>query len=75
MFDVFDVGDPMVIGGWQNFQEENVNSLVRHAHRTHPMGVTLEQMEAYIDMFDVNYDLLPDYLRDRIDEVNIIDVD
>lgn len=71
--DVTEVGNPMILGCAEEELEEKVDDLVGYVGFHYGYSIPKDEFEDLLDRFDVNYVLLPKYLKDKIDdEIDIV---
>lgn len=71
--DVTEVGNPMILGCAEEELEEKVDDLVEYVGFHYGYSIPKDEFEDLLDRFDVNYVLLPKYLKDKIDdEIDIV---
>ena len=71
MMDVFDmdfmdVGDPMICGMAEEIEEENVDQMIEYVTDRYGGCLSEEQMESVLEQFDIDMNILPDFLVRRI---------
>lgn len=64
------VGDISTIGLAEELIESQVNDMVDYVRSNYGGCLTIDQLEAAMDLFDIDYPNLPQYLKDRIDTFN-----
>lgn len=72
----FLVGDFSTLSAWEYDQEEKVNRLVHiltDPELVSKVNITKELLEQGFDAFDIDYPNLPQYLKDKIDLIDIED--
>ena len=72
----FEVGNFSFLAAWENDQETKVNRLVRiltDPDVTCKVPVSKELLEQGFDAFGIDYSNLPQYLKDKIDLIDIKD--
>ena len=71
--DITEVGNPMILGCAEEELEEKVNDLIGYVGFHCGYQIPKDDFEELLDKFDINYVLLPKYLKDKIDdEIDII---
>ena len=71
--DITEVGNPMILGCAEEELEEKVDELIGYVGFHHGYKIPKDDFEELLDRFDINYVLLPKYLKDKIDdEIDII---
>lgn len=71
--DITEVGNPMILGCAEEELEEKVNDLIGYVGFHCGYQIPKDDFEELLDRFDINYVLLPKYLKDKIDdEIDII---
>lgn len=71
--DITEVGNPMILGCAEEELEEKVNDLIWYVGFHCGYQIPKDDFEELLDRFDINYVLLPKYLKDKIDdEIDII---
>ena len=71
--DVTEVGNPMILGCSEEELEETVDELIGYIGFNSGYKIPKDDFEELLDRFDINYVLLPKYLKDKIDdEIDII---
>lgn len=71
--DVTEVGNPMILGCAEEKLEEKVDDLIGCIGFHRGYQIPKDDFEELLDRFDINYVLLPKYLKDKIDdEIDII---
>ena len=71
--DITEVGNPMILGCAEEELEEKVDELIEYVGFRSGYQIPKDDFEELLDRFDVNYVLLPKYLKDKIDdEIDII---
>ena len=82
MFNDFGQINPFVVGNfsflaaWENDQEEKVNRLVRiltDPELISKITITKDLLEQGFNAFEIDYPNLPQYLKDKIDLIDIED--
>ena len=66
----WEVGNPGTLAAWENDQEEKVNRLMNFFQRFDEVEVT--DLEEGFKTFGIDYPNLPQYLKDKIDELDVI---
>lgn len=67
----FVVGDFSTIAAWENDQEEKVNRFVK-IMLDYPGSINVQMIEEGFEAFGIDYPNLPQYLKDKIDMIDII---
>lgn len=71
--DITEVGNPMILGCAEEELEEKVDELIEYVGFHSGYKIPKDDFEELLDRFDINYVLLPKYLKDKIDdEIDII---
>lgn len=71
--DITEVGNPMILGCAEEELEEKVDELIGYVGFHSGYKIPKDDFEELLDRFDINYVLLPKYLKDKIDdEIDII---
>ena len=71
--DITEIGNPMILGCAEEELEEKVDELIEYVGFRSGYQIPKDDFEELLDRFDVNYVLLPKYLKDKIDdEIDII---
>ena len=71
--DITEVGNPMILGCAEEELEEKVDELIEYVGFRSGYQIPKDDFEELLDRFDINYVLLPKYLKDKIDdEIDII---
>ena len=71
--DITEVGNPMILGCAEEELEEKVDELIGYVGFNRGYKIPKDDFEELLDRFDINYVLLPKYLKDKIDdEIDII---
>lgn len=71
--DITEVGNPMILGCAEEELEEKADDLIGYIGFHHGYQIPKDDFEELLDRFDINYVLLPKYLKDKIDdEIDII---
>lgn len=71
--DITEVGNPMILGCAEEELEEKVDDLIGYIGFHNEYQIPKNDFEELLDRFDINYVLLPKYLKDKIDdEIDII---
>ena len=65
------VGDISTIGLVHELMESQVDDMVDYLRSNYGGCITVDQLESAMDLFDIDYPLLPQYLKDRIDTFNV----
>lgn len=72
--DFTDVGNPCILGMVEDSMEGNVNDMISFIRNNEMDGyLTAQELERLFGEFDINYDMLPGYLKDRIDTIDILE--
>mgnify|MGYP006894535504 FL=1 len=66
--DITEVGNPMILGCAEEELEEKVNDLIGYVGFHCGYQIPKDDFEELLDRFDINYVLLPKYLKDKIDD-------
>lgn len=66
------VGDPSTLAAWENDQEEKVYRLMDSFDDDRWHVITRYDLKNAFEYFGVDYPNLPQYLKDTIDEINIV---
>lgn len=70
--DFFEVGNPLYIGLEEELMEEQVLDAVDYIRSHYPDGhLRVEDMDAVIAAFDIDYPQLPKWLQDKFDEFDV----
>lgn len=72
-FDPLTVGDTSTLGFIEELMEEQVKDAIDYIRKEYGYELTKDQMEAVFDRYDISYILLPDWLKYKFDEFEIID--
>ena len=70
-FEPWIVGDMMTVGLCEELMESQVNDAIDYIRSNYGSCLTLDQMEDALDLHDIDYNELPEYLRDRLDQFNV----
>ena len=71
--DITEVGNPMILGCAEEELDEKVDDLIGYVGFHCGYQIPKDDFEELLDRFDINYVLLPKYLKDKIyDEIDII---
>lgn len=70
-FEPWIVGDMMTVGLCEELMESQVSDAIDYIRSNYGSCLTLDQMESALDLYDIDYDELPEYLRDRLDQFNV----
>lgn len=71
--DITEVGNPMILGCAEEELKEKVDDLIGYVGFHWGYKIPKGDFEELLDRFDINYVLLPRYLKDKIDdEIDII---
>lgn len=71
--DVTEIGNPMILGCADEELEEKVDELIWYVGFHSGYHIQKDDFEELLDRFDINYVLLPKYLKDKIDdEIDIV---
>ena len=71
--DVTEIGNTMILGCAEEELEEKVDELIGYVEFHSGYHIPKDDFEELLDRFDINYVLLPKYLKDKIDdEIDII---
>lgn len=66
--DITEVGNPMILGCAEEELEEKVDELIEYVGFHSGYQIPKDDFEELLDRFDINYVLLPKYLKDKIDD-------
>lgn len=70
--DFFDVGNPMLVGMMEELAESSVLDATDYIRNHCPSGVlSVAEMEAVFEAFDIDYPLLPHWLQEKFDEFDV----
>lgn len=72
-FDPLTVGDTSTLGFTEELQEELVNDAIEFIRRIYGDSLTKQQMDIVLTAFDINYFELPEWLRYKFDDFNIME--
>lgn len=66
--DIFDVGDPMTVGFVESELIDDIRSLASHSRCG---TVSTSDVYDLLDSYHVSYDMLPNYVKDEIDNIDV----
>ena len=66
------VGDIAILAAWENDQEEKVYRMIDFFNDDRWTFITAQDIDKAIENFNIDYPNLPQYLKDLIDEINIV---
>ena len=66
------VGDTSTLAAWEYDQEEKIDRMLDYFEDDRWVFITARDVEEAFEMFGIDYPNLPDWLKDKIDEINII---
>lgn len=66
------VGDPSTLAAWENDQEDKVHQMMDYFEDDRWVYITARHIDEAMDMFGIDYPNLPQYLKDLIDEIDIV---
>lgn len=67
------VGDPSTLATWESDQEEKVNRMIDYFKYNHPYDyITARDIDEVLDLFGIDYPNLPQWLWNKIDEIEIV---
>ena len=67
----FEVGDAGVLSLVESIQESNVTDMVNYIHNNLEEPIPIGTFEQLMRDFQVEYPLLPQYLKDKLDTIDI----
>lgn len=70
-FEPWIVGDIMTVGLCEELMEIQVGDVVDYIRANYGSCLTTDQMENALGLYDIEYDKLPEYLRDRLDQFDV----
>ena len=70
-FEPWIVGDISTVGFMEELQEQAVNDALDYIHSHYSNSLPLAAMQAVIGEFDIDYPNLPDWLRAKLDTVDV----
>lgn len=73
-FNPLEVGNLATVSAWENDQEAKVHQLLDYFNDDRWVYITSRDMDRAIDLFGIDYILLPQYLKDLIDTIDIIQI-
>lgn len=76
MFDMdfTEVGNPCILGMAENEMEDHVDRMLAYIRLNKPYhDFTADEVKVLIDAYDIDYDMLPGYLKDKIDKIDIVE--
>ena len=65
------VGDISTIGLCEELLESQVDDVIDYIRSNYGSSLRVDQMDSALDLFDVDYENLPQYLKDRLDTFNV----
>ena len=73
-FNPIEIGNFSTIAAWENDQEMKVRQLLDYFKDSRWVYITSKDMDRAITMFGIDYLFLPQYLKDLIDTIDIIQI-
>lgn len=67
----FEPGNMLFVGLQEELIEETVNDAVDYIRREYGHSLPFAAMDTVIHEFDIDYNLLPQYLKDKLDEFDV----
>lgn len=64
-------GDLATIAAWENDQEEKIDRMLDYFEDDRWVFITPRDVEEAFEIFGIDYPNLPNWLKDKIDEINI----
>lgn len=68
----FEIGNIGTISAWENDQEAKVNQMLDCFDDDRWVFITAQDIDNAIKYFDIDYFNLPQWLKDKIDEIEIV---
>lgn len=65
------VGDISTVGLCEELLESQIDDVVDYIRSNYGSCLRVDQMDSALDLFDVDYENLPQYLKDRLDTFNV----
>lgn len=67
------VGDFSTLAAWEHDQEMKVNRMIDYFKYNHPYDyIRAQDIDNAMDLFGIDYINLPQWLQDKIDEIEIV---
>lgn len=70
--DITEVGNPMLLGVWEEQQQEKVEQTIDWLKRRHGYTITQEELDNACARFDVDYFHLPQWLAREFDQFYVM---
>lgn len=71
-FDPLIVGDTSTLGFIEELMEEQVNDAIDYIVKEYGYELTKSQIESVFELYDIEYNILPDWLKLKFDIFEII---
>ena len=65
------VGDISTVGLHEELMESQVNDAIDYIRKQYGMSLTVQEMEDVLELFDIDYPLLPEWLKDKLDMFDV----
>lgn len=69
--DVFEVGNPWMLGGYENQQEESIDRMIDYVNANFCGRISIGMFRHLMSKFGVDYQNLPQFLKDRLDTIDV----
>lgn len=66
------VGDTATLAAWENDQEEKIYQMIDFFNDDRWVFITAQDIDTAMENFGIDYPNLPQYLKNLIDEIDII---